>query len=143
MNVKIEYTSPPSPGFPSGSVVKDPSAHAGDPGLIPGLGRSPGGGNGNPPQYFCLENSTDRGAWKTTVHGLAKSQTRLSHPAGAYTLPTHPPFRGNFCKLISESMVVHLTFRSAPVHYALQLPDSCLRLRMSAVDFPVEWSLPP
>ena len=47
-------------------------------GSIPGLGRSPGGGNGNPLQYPCLENSMDRGAWHATVHGVAKSQTRLS-----------------------------------------------------------------
>ena len=49
----------------------------GDSGSIPGLGRSPGGGNGNPLQYFCLENPMDRGAWWATVHGVAKSQTQL------------------------------------------------------------------
>ena len=49
-----------------------------DVGLIPGLGRSPGEGNGNPLQYSCLENSMDRGAWQATVHGVTKSQTRLS-----------------------------------------------------------------
>ena len=47
-------------------------------GLIPGLRRSPGGGNGNPFQYFCLENTMDRGAWQATVHGVTKSQTQLS-----------------------------------------------------------------
>ena len=46
---------------------------AGDTGMIPGLGKSPAGGNGNPLQYFCLENPTDRGAWQATVHGVAKS----------------------------------------------------------------------
>ena len=50
----------------------------GDLGLIPGVGRSPGEGNGNPLQYACLENSTDRGAWWATIHGVAKSRTRLS-----------------------------------------------------------------
>ena len=50
---------------------------AGHLGFIPGLGRSPGEGNGNPPQYSCLENSVDRGAWEATVHGVAKSQTRM------------------------------------------------------------------
>ena len=55
------------------------SAHnEGDLGLIPGLGRSPGEGNENPLQYSCLENSMDRGAWQATVHGVAKSQARLS-----------------------------------------------------------------
>ena len=51
---------------------------AGDPGSITGWGRSPGEGNGNPLQYSCLENSMDRGAWWATVHGVAKSQTRLN-----------------------------------------------------------------
>ena len=50
-------------GFPGGSVVKNPTANAGDVGLIPGLGRSPGEGNGTPLQYSCLENPMDGGAW--------------------------------------------------------------------------------
>ena len=54
------------------------ACNEGDPGLIPGLGRSPGEGNGNPLQYSCLENSMDWGAWWATVHGVAKSRTRLS-----------------------------------------------------------------
>ena len=57
---------------------KKSTCNAGDTGLMPGLGRSPGGGNGNPFQYSCLENSMDRGAWKAVVHGVAKSQTQLS-----------------------------------------------------------------
>ena len=62
-------------GFPGGSNSK-PSAHnAGDLGSIPGLGRSPGEGSGNPLQYSCLENSMGGGAWWATVHGVAKSQT--------------------------------------------------------------------
>ena len=65
-------------GFPGGSVVKNLPANAGDTGLIPGLARSPGGGNGNAFQYSCLENSMDRGAWRATVHGVAKSRTQLS-----------------------------------------------------------------
>ena len=64
--------------FPGGSDGKVSACNAGDPGLIPGLGRSPGEGNGNPFQYPCLENLTDRGAWWTAVHGVAKSQARLS-----------------------------------------------------------------
>ena len=51
---------------------------AGDVGSIPGSGRSPGGGNGNPLQNFCLENPMDRGAWQATVHVVTKSQTQLS-----------------------------------------------------------------
>ena len=54
-------------GFPGGSVVKKLPPNAGDTGLIPGLGRSPGAGNGNPFQYSSLGNSKDRGAWQTTV----------------------------------------------------------------------------
>ena len=50
--------------FPSDSVVKNPPAHAGDTGSIPGSGRFPGGGNGNPFQYSCLKNAMDRGAWQ-------------------------------------------------------------------------------
>ena len=62
-------------------VVKNPPANAGDvkaAGSIPGLGRSPGGGHGNPPQYSCLENSKDKGDWQATVHGAAKGETQLS-----------------------------------------------------------------
>ena len=51
---------------------------AGDSGLTPGSGRSPGGGNGNPPHYSCLENPMDRGTWRAKVHGFAKSRTQLS-----------------------------------------------------------------
>ena len=65
-------------GFPGGSVVKNPPAHAGDAGSIPGLGRCPGGGNGNPLQHSCLENPMDRGASQATVHRVTKSQTRLN-----------------------------------------------------------------
>ena len=59
-------------GFSGGSVIKILPANAGDMGLILGSGRSIGGGNGNPLQYSCLENSMDRGAWQDTVHGVTK-----------------------------------------------------------------------
>ena len=61
-----------------GSDGKESAYNAGDLALIPGLGRSPGGGHGNPLQYSCLENPMDTGAWRATVHGVAKSQTQLS-----------------------------------------------------------------
>ena len=64
--------------LPGGSEVKASAWNVGDSGLIPGSGRSPGEGNGNPLQYSCLENPTDRGAWWVTVHGVAKSQTWLN-----------------------------------------------------------------
>ena len=60
-------------GFPGGSVVKNLPTNAGDMGSIPGSGRSPGGRNGNPLQYACLENPMDRGAWEATVHGVPES----------------------------------------------------------------------
>ena len=56
-------------------MVKNLPANAGDTGSIPGSGRSPGEGNDNPLQYYCLENPKDRGVWWVTVHGAAKSQT--------------------------------------------------------------------
>ena len=65
-------------GFPGGSVVKNPLAVQemwGDAGLIPGSGRSSGGGNSNSLQYSCLDNPMDRGAWWATVYGVAKSWT--------------------------------------------------------------------
>ena len=64
--------------FPGGSDGKESACNVGNPGSIPGLGRSTGKGNGYPLQYSCLENPMDRGAWRATVHGIAKSQTRLS-----------------------------------------------------------------
>ena len=69
-------------GFPGNSVVKNLPGNAGgkgDTGSIPGLGRSPGGGNGCPLQYSCLDNPMDRGAWWATVHGVIKIRTQLSN----------------------------------------------------------------
>ena len=74
-------------------LVKDATCHAGDEHSIPGLGRSPGKGNGNPLQYSCLENSMDRGAWQATVHGVTKNQTRLSTHTH-----THPRTQANMSK---------------------------------------------
>ena len=62
-------------GIPGSSDGKESACNAGDPDLIPGLGRSPGEESSYPLQYSCLENSMDGGAWWTTVHGVAKSQT--------------------------------------------------------------------
>ena len=64
--------------FPGGSDGKASAYNVGDLGSIPGSGRFPGEGNGNPLQYSCLENPMDGGAWCATVHGVTKSRTRLS-----------------------------------------------------------------
>ena len=65
-------------GFPCGSAGKESACNVGDLGSIPGFGRSPEKGNGNPLQYSCLENPMDRGAWQAIIHAVAKSRTRLS-----------------------------------------------------------------
>ena len=64
-------------GFLHSSVGKEAACNAGDPGSIPGSGRSPGEGNGNPLQYSCLENPMDRGAWQATVPGVARVEHDL------------------------------------------------------------------
>ena len=76
-------------GFPYNSIGKESTCNAGDPGSIPGLGRSPGEGNSNPIQYSGLENPIDRGAWQATVHGVA----RVGHD-----LATKPQWPGRNCK---------------------------------------------
>ena len=82
-------------GFPYSSVSKESACNARDPDLIPGLGRSPGEGNGNPLQYSCLENSMDRGAWWATVHGVA----RVGHDLAAKPPPPRARLGKNSCLL--------------------------------------------
>ena len=82
-------------------TVKASAYNVGDPGLIPGLGRSPGEGNGTRLQYSCLENPMDGGAWWATVHEVAKSQTRLSNFTHSFTHSEHSticiiPIRGEW-----------------------------------------------
>ena len=74
----MSFTSMGPLDFLGGSDGKVSASNAGDPGSIPGLGRSPGEGNGNPFWYTCLENHMDTGAWGAIVHGVTKSQTQLS-----------------------------------------------------------------
>ena len=78
-------------GFPGGSVSKESACNAGDAGSIPGLRRFPGEGNGSPLQYPCQENPMDRGAWRATVHSVAKSWTQWvtkhAHTAKMYLKP--------------------------------------------------------
>ena len=75
--MKYKYIYDCVKGLPQWLSDKEWACKAGDASSIPGLGRSPRVGYGNPLQYSCLENLTDRGPWRATVHGLAKSQTQL------------------------------------------------------------------
>ena len=89
-DVSLSYLSPWA--FQVVLVVKNLNAKAGDMGLIPESGRSPGGGNGHPLKYSCLENPVDRGAWWAMIHGVAKSQKRLKQPstrAGILSTPSN------------------------------------------------------
>ena len=76
-------------GFPGGSVGKESACNAGDLGSIPGLGKCPGGGHGNPCQYSGLENPMDRGAWRAAVHGVTRSRTQLIDYAQHIYIHTH------------------------------------------------------
>ena len=87
--------------FPGGSDGKASAYNVGDLGSIPGSGRFPGEGNGNPLQYSCLENPMDGGAWCATVHGVAKSRTRLSD----FTHFAH----SNQCEVVPRSFDLHFS----------------------------------
>ena len=82
-------------------MVKNLPANVGDVGSIPGSGRSPEGGNGNPLQYSCLKSPMDRGAWQATVHRVAKSWTWLSHLA-------HRLIDDEACRRVFTLVVIHL-----------------------------------
>ena len=134
-------------GFPGGSAGKQSASNARDEGSVPGLGKFPGlgrfprEGNGNPLQYPCLENPMDRGAWRTTVHGVAKSRTRLSDshvhfyfflwPLSRWSqlLHTLPSTRGDmigargFCTPALVSSPIQSLLASPPT---LSAPPSCL-----------------
>ena len=77
MNIKDSWNG--MEGFPGGSDGKESACNAGDLSSIPGLGRSPGGGRGNPLQYSCLENLHGQRTWPCAVHRVTKSQTQLSN----------------------------------------------------------------
>ena len=93
--------------------------NAGDPGLIPGSGRSPGEGNGNPLQYSCLENSTERGAWGAIVHRAAKSQIQLSDWHFHFTLKFQFSSVTQSCLTLCDPM--NRSTPGLPVHH--QLPE--------------------
>ena len=81
---RILSRAPWAMGFPAGSDGEESAFNVEDLGSIPGLGRSPRRGHGNPLEYSCLENSSNRVAWQATVHGVAKSWTRLNDSALSY-----------------------------------------------------------
>ena len=109
-------------GFPGGSDGRKSAWDEGDPGSIPGLGRSPGEGNGNPLQYSCLENPMEGGAWKATVHGVAKSRTRLSDftftfqalPKNAYHIYTLYTHMSRFSCLKTTYIIENSTYYDVP-----------------------------
>ena len=95
-------------------MVKNLLANAGDtrdPGLMPGSGRSSGGGNGKPLQYSCLENSLDRGAWRATVHGVAKNWTWLST---AHSTAYADVAKGQKLVFIDSALISLVLFLSVP-----------------------------
>ena len=115
-----EFTNVLSPGFqlrnlvtnyidgPHGLDGKESACNVGDLGSVLGLGRSPGEGNGSPLQYSCLENSMDRRAWQTTVHGLAKSRTQLSD-SHTHTHTPHIFLVANVMVLFRGPILVHIS----------------------------------
>ena len=117
-------------GFPGGSESKESTCSTGDTGdmgSVPGLGRSPGGGNGNPLQYYCLGNSMDKGtsiiAWRATVHGIAKSRTQLSthaHPRAMHisssSWASPPPFHSS--RSLQSTELSSCAIQQSPTSYA-------------------------
>ena len=92
-------------GFPYNSVGKESACNAGDLGSIPRLGRSPGEGNGNPVQYSCLENPTDRGAWQATVHGVTRVGPNLATSLRLLLLDKILHRHKNFSTIKNESEI--------------------------------------
>ena len=106
-NINRNYfsTSLHKGGFPPSSVSKESACNAADPGLMHGSGRSPGEGNRHPLQYSCLENPMHRGAWRATVHGIAKSWTWLKDYTLFFLCAPYPVS----LLLISKISMLHLS----------------------------------
>ena len=107
-------------GFPGSSDGKLSACNAGDLGSIPGFGRSPGEGTGNPLQYSCLENPMDRGAWQVRVNGIAKSQTQLSNTLkkgrdilGGPLVKTVLPLQGAQVQSLVRELKSHMLLNAA------------------------------
>ena len=105
-------------GFPSGSEVKASASNAGDRGSIPGSGRSPGEGNGNPLQYSCLENPMDGGTWYATVHGIGESDTTEQLHSSLYDYTVKESEAAQLCLALHNPMDCSLPGSS--VHWIFQ-----------------------
>ena len=116
-------------GFPGGSEVKASACNAGDLGSIPGLGRSPREGNGNPLQYSCLENPMDGGAWWATVHRVAKSRTWLTDLTN---LSLH---LGD--KIFEMTLKLHFSMQKHLLHWAVLALYTIFKLIFYWLCFPV------
>ena len=95
-------------GFPGGSEDKTSACNAGDPGSIPGLGRYPGEGNGNPLQYSCLENPMDRGAWRATVHRVTKSRLQFLSLSLLFQWLLQAPSAGDLDSILGQGTLSHI-----------------------------------
>ena len=118
-------------GSPGGSSDKESACNpvvTGDVGSIRGSGRPPGGGNGTPLQYSCLENPMGRGVWWAAVHGVSESQTRVStHSHSSLSRPGHCLFCSSFSNLGPEMFKKNLKERLSYLHICCTLCDlSCV-----------------
>ena len=114
-------------GFPGGAVVKNTPANAGhseDMGSISRLGRSPGGGNGNPLQYSCLENSTGRGTWQATMHGVSKRLCESPESPQLHTAHSIPPSVNS--SALTFHWILALIFFLLQAFLLCLLPSPCL-----------------
>ena len=128
--------------FHGDSAGKESACTVGDLCLIPGLGRSPGGGKGSPPQYSCLEHPVDRGTWRAAVHGVTKSQTRLSSfhlgsqkldPSGSFSeWPPQATPRASFFFFCNHEVFSHLIVGD---HMALHCMDTGTQFTQPALHF--------
>ena len=131
--------------FPGGSVSKASAYNAGDPGSIPGSGRSPGEGNGNPLKFSCLENPVDGGAWKAAVHGVAKSQTQLSDFTFTFWQSSGQDSALLKQGLWVQSLVRKLRFHISSVQFssvAQSCPTLCDPMNRSTPGLPIHHQLP-
>ena len=133
--------------FLGGSDSKASACSAGDLGLIPELGRSPGEGNGNPLQYSCLENFMDWGAWWATVYGVTRSRTRLSCFLVIQLCPTFcnpmdcsmPGFPVLHCLLEFAQTHVHWIWCHSTISSSVARFSSCLQSFSASGSFPMSW----